>query len=136
MEGHMGSDSYKVTLDENSGIPVWLQLRNQLAFLIVSGAYKAGDKLPTVREMAADLGVNYNTVLKVCQFLEQEGYIVSKRGKGTFVADISRMEPAKLIDEADLLIDQFISQCVDMGLPLSDLAAYVQRRIDARGSNE
>ena len=132
----MVSEAYKVTLDENSGIPVWLQLRNQLAFLIVSGEYKAGDKLPTVREMAADLGVNYNTVLKVCQFLEQEGYIVSKRGKGTFVADITKMKHAKLIDEADLLIDQFINQCVDMGLPLSDLAAYVQRRIDVRGGND
>ena len=132
----MGNGSNQITLDENSGIPVWLQLRNQVAFLIVSGVYKAGDKLPTVREMAAELGVNYNTVLKVCQFLEQEGYIVSKRGKGTFVADISTMEPAKLIDEADLFIDQFINQAVDMGLPLSDLASYVQRRIDARGTNE
>lgn len=122
----------KIDLDENSGIPMWLQLRNQLIFLIVNGTFQAGDKLPTVREIAADLGINYNTVLRVCQSLEHDGYIVSKRGKGTFVADVSSLKESKIIDEADLLIDRFLDQCIDAGIPLNELPKQIQKRIDAR----
>ncbi len=81
------NQTVQITIDSDSGIPLWLQLRNRLIYLIASGRFKAGDKLPTVRELAVDLGVNYNTVSKVYQDIERDGYIVSKRGKGTFVAE-------------------------------------------------
>ncbi|MEI3231952.1 MAG: GntR family transcriptional regulator [Gordonibacter pamelaeae] len=81
------NQTVQITIDSDSGIPLWLQLRNRLIYLIASGRFKAGDKLPTVRELAVDLGINYNTVSKVYQDIERDGYIVSKRGKGTFVAD-------------------------------------------------
>ena len=81
------SKTIQITIDDDSGIPIWLQLRNRLIYLITSGYYATGDKLPTVREMAVDLGINYNTVSKVYQDIERDGYIVSKRGRGTFVHD-------------------------------------------------
>ena len=49
-----------VKVDPDSGIPLWVQLRNRLVYLIESGALSEGDKLPTVREMAVDLGINLN----------------------------------------------------------------------------
>ena len=79
------NQTVQITIDSDSGIPLWLQLRNRLIYLIASGRFQAGDKLPTVRELAVDLGINYNTVSKVYQDIERDGYIVSKRGKGTFV---------------------------------------------------
>ena len=66
-------------LDDASSIPVWLQLKNRFIYLITSGFYLPGDQLPTVRGLAAEVEVNYNTVSKVYQSLEEDGYIVSKR---------------------------------------------------------
>jgi len=76
-------------LDAASSIPVWLQLKNRFIYLITSGFYLPGDQLPTVRGLAAEVEVNYNTVSKVYQSLEEDGYIVSKRRLGAFVADVS-----------------------------------------------
>ena len=56
-----------------------------MAYLITSGFYKPGDKLPTVRKYAADLRIAYNTVSKVYRDLERDGLIRTKQGSGTFV---------------------------------------------------
>ena len=69
-------------VDDRSGIPIWVQLRNRFIYLIESGHYLAGDKLPTVRALAEELNINYHTVNKVYTSLEHEGYIKSMRGKG------------------------------------------------------
>ena len=52
------NQTVQITIDSDSGIPLWLQLRNRLIYLIASGRFQAGDKLPTVRELAVDLGIN------------------------------------------------------------------------------
>ena len=56
-------DSY--TIDKKSDIPIWVQLKQRLVYLIMSGSYKPGDQLPTVRELAVQLDINYHTVNKV-----------------------------------------------------------------------
>lgn len=71
--------------DENSDLPLWVQLRNRMAYLITSGFYKPGDKLPTVRKYAADLRIAYNTVSKAYMGLERDGYVATVRGSGVFV---------------------------------------------------
>ena len=58
-------DSY--TIDKKSDIPIWVQLKQRLVYLIMSGSYKPGDQLPTVRELAVQLDINYHTVNKVYQ---------------------------------------------------------------------
>lgn len=74
-------------MDENSRLPVWIQLRNRLVFLIKRGDYVPGDQLPSVRSLAVAASINYNTVSKVYVDLEDSGYVESIRGKGVFVAD-------------------------------------------------
>ena len=74
-------------LDYNSGLPVWIQVKNRIAYLIGSGEYKAGDQLPTVRSLAVDLDISYNTVNRAYMDLEREGYISTRKGRGTFVAE-------------------------------------------------
>ena len=69
-------------LDYNSGLPVWIQVKNRIAYLIGSGEYKAGDQLPTVRSLAVDLDISYNTVNRAYMDLEREGYISTRKGKG------------------------------------------------------
>jgi len=73
-------------VDRDSGVPIGTQLAWALSERISEGALKPGDKLPSVRELAADAGVNVNTVRAVYARLERDGLVRSEQGRGTFVA--------------------------------------------------
>ena len=71
-----------IRLDMASATPIYVQLRNQIVMGIGTGALKVGEKLPTVRQMAADAGVNTMTVNKTYQLLKAEGFIEIDRRRG------------------------------------------------------
>ena len=71
-----------IRIDELSDIPIYLQLRNQIVMGISSGELKAGEKLPTVRDLALEMGINTMTVSKAYQLLKTEGYIMTDRKNG------------------------------------------------------
>ena len=75
-------------VDPTSDLPLWVQLRNRIAYLINDGTLAPGDKLPTVRGLASEISINYNTVSKVYVNLESDGYVESVGGRGGFVRDI------------------------------------------------
>lgn len=122
-------DQMRITIDETNGIPIWLQLRNRLIYLITSGYFEVGEKLPTMRELAVELGINYNTVSKVYQDIERDGYIMSKRGRGTFVSDAYLQNKDSADNEAESLTDVFIQQCRELGVPRQDIVSLVERRL-------
>jgi len=74
-------------VDEASGVPFYLQLKEQVVHAISRGQLKPGDQLPTVRELALDLTINPNTVNRAYAELEREGLLNSRRGRGTFVSE-------------------------------------------------
>jgi GntR family transcriptional regulator len=74
-------------LDDASGVPVYLQIREQVLHAISRGQLRAGDQLPTVREVAVDLEINPNTVNRAYADLEREGVLTSRRGRGTFISE-------------------------------------------------
>ena len=117
-------------IDESSSTPIWLQLKNRILYLISSGYFKPGDKLPTVRELAVRLKINYNTVNKVYLSLLHDGYLLSRRGNGTFVRDLSKTDLVRQDSPADTIIDMMIKQCLDVGVPLDGIAEQVQKRVD------
>ena len=80
-----------ITLDTTSSIPIYVQLRNQIVTGIGRGELKAGEHLPTVRQLAADAGVNTMTVNKTYQLLKAEGFIEIDRRQGATVCP-SRQE--------------------------------------------
>jgi GntR family transcriptional regulator len=118
-----------IAIDNESGVPIWFQLRNRLIYLITSGHFSYGDKLPTVRSLAVTLGINFNTVSKVYQDIERDGYIVSRQGAGTFVSDEFRKRDGAALSEIDSLIDDFVRQCLDLGIPKEDITDEVRKRI-------
>lgn len=122
-------------IDEGSSFPIWLQLKNRLVYLISSGHFKAGDKLPTVRDLAIALKINYNTVNKVYLSLLHDGYLVSHRGRGTFVRDITQASTPKQDSPADNIIDMMIKQCLDIGVPLEDIPDQVAKRVERQRNN-
>jgi GntR family transcriptional regulator len=125
-----------ISIDASCGIPLWLQLRNRLTYLITSGHFRCGDRLPTVRNLAVDLGVNFNTVSKVYRDIERDGYIVSRQGAGTFVSDEYRNREGAALTETDLLIDEFIRECLELGVPKDDIAGLVIERLMNRDDGE
>ncbi|MDR2108221.1 MAG: GntR family transcriptional regulator [Coriobacteriales bacterium] len=116
-------------IDADSGIPVWVQVRKRLVYCIVSGHYGAGEKLPTVRELAVQLGINYNTVNKVYQDLERDGFITTQRGKGTFVAQLEAGVLRVHDNQIELLADELVSQALDFGMTGDEIVAAVQARV-------
>jgi GntR family transcriptional regulator len=73
-------------LDQKSGIPFYVQLVQQVRQALLFGMLKAGDRLPTVKEVVAQVAINPNTVLRAYRDLEHDGIVVSRPGLGTFVS--------------------------------------------------
>ncbi|MEG0419138.1 MAG: GntR family transcriptional regulator, partial [Gordonibacter sp.] len=108
-------------LDYSSGLPVWIQVKNRLAYLIGAGEYHAGDRLPTVRALAVDLDISYNTVNRAYMDLEREGYISTRKGRGTFVAERHSVGAAMASDTTvELLADDLIRTCSNVGMSDDD----------------
>jgi GntR family transcriptional regulator len=74
-----------LSIDINSNVAVYVQIENQVQFAIASGKLKAGDQLPSVRELSERLSVNPNTVAKAYRDLEVMGFLYTRRGMGVFV---------------------------------------------------
>lgn len=94
-------------VDDTSDLPIWAQLRNRFAYLIRTGFFKAGEQLPSVRSLAADARINYNTVTKAYRDLELSGLIVSVRGRGMFVQKNAASE-----DSEEEAIDALLENCI------------------------
>lgn len=116
-------------MDNESGVPLWIQLRNRIVHLINSGYYKPGDQLPTVHAMASELSINYNTVNKVYVNLANDGYITSIRGRGAFVNDFDSDASQEHAQAVDQVLDECIAACMDLGLSLQDIAGAMRKRI-------
>ncbi len=75
-----------ISLNYRDGRPIYEQVKDGFRQLILSGVLEADEKMPSVRELAASLAINPNTIQRAYRELEQEGYIVSVPGKGSFVS--------------------------------------------------
>ena len=75
-----------IKINQRSEIPLYLQLRNQIVTGIGKGALKPGESLPTVRQLATDLGINSMTVSKAYQLLKAEGFLETDRRRGSVVS--------------------------------------------------
>lgn len=108
------------TIDLESPISVKLQLKGQIIYQILSGVLKPGDQLPSLRDLAAGLGVNLNTVVRALQEVEADGYIVSQQGRGVFVSeDFAALGIASGIRS---LASQAVQRSQDWGLEPLDVA--------------
>jgi GntR family transcriptional regulator len=128
-------------IDNTSGIPVWIQVRKRLVYSIVSGIYQPGEQLPTVRELAVQLDINYNTVNKVYQDLERDGFIITRRGKGTFVAELGKDTLLALDNKVELLADELVREGFDFGMTGDEIlqtvkACVVQHEMISSGKVE
>lgn len=100
--------------------PIYEQIHDAYRQQILSGALPVGSKLPSVRELSAQLAVNPNTIQRAYRELEREGCTYSVQGKGSFVADVSDLAAARREELLDKL-DQIVSELESMGITRADL---------------
>lgn len=104
-----------IIIDHNSKTPLYEQIKVQILSLITSGALSPGDKLPSLRTLAAELSLNFNTIKKVFAQLEADGVIITVQGKGCFVADTAR-ENRAVLDRAENALKEALAVARASGL--------------------
>jgi len=110
-----------------SHVPVHLQLEQQIKHLIMTGGFKVGDRLPSIRAMAGFLRINRNTVARVFSDLEREGFVESRRGSGMYVLE----PPVDAVEMKEEVLDRVVDLCAAQGLPVEDLAYALLARSGA-----
>ena len=120
--GRNGRSRFQFAIDLHSGVPVYRQLIDQVRGGIASGALTAGDQLPTVRQLAVDLEINPNTVMRAYRELELGGVLESHQGTGTFIAN-KKIERSSAERDRQLtqLAGEFAARVGAAGLALEDL---------------
>jgi GntR family transcriptional regulator len=118
----------------NASQPIYVQVRDRIAAMILDGALREGDALPSVRTVAADSRVNPLTVLKGYQQLVDEGVVVARRGLGMYVLDGAKVQLRR--SERDRFLHDVwpgVRETIDrLGLDAADLLARPARRRNAR----
>jgi GntR family transcriptional regulator len=120
----------------SSGVPIYVQIKEQIRHAIETGSLTSGDQLPGIRVLAEDLVINPNTVIKVYRELENEGVLEIRHGLGAFIATRrGRSKPGEMRD-AQQLVRDFVEKLKESGLDAgeirrlfeAELASEIQRR--------
>jgi GntR family transcriptional regulator len=117
-------------IDYNSGVPVYLQLVQQVKAAVASGTLRDGDQLPSIRALAEQLGVNRNTVAKAWSELEAEGVIVNRQGAGSFVsAAVTPLRRAIRTERLATALDALIVQAHHLQVDDAALRSLLDERL-------
>jgi GntR family transcriptional regulator len=100
----------------SSGVPIYLQLMEQVKHAVETGALRAGEQLPGMRKLAEDLVINPNTVAKAYRELEHEGVIELRHGAGAFVAGTGRQFQPKTMRGAQPVVRAAVAKLASLGL--------------------
>jgi len=119
-------------IDPASAVPIYAQVVEQIRRLVAAGGLHSGDKLPSVRDLAASLRINRNTAAKAYQLLETEGVLETRAGQGTFIAaGGSRWSSAERLRRVAASLDRALVEAYHLEVPLADLPAILAQRIEA-----
>lgn len=125
-----------IHLDHGDRRPLYEQIKEKFKELIMSGAVKEGEKIPSVRELANILAINPNTIQHAYKELEDEGFIYSQRAKGSFVAPVSM---AQKTEHAESVYKMWLDAAVELcyrGEPLQKLITELERIYKTAGKEK
>ena len=108
-------------ISNSSGVPFYKQIINQIIFAVVHKMLLPGEQLPTVRQLAVDLEINLNTVMKAYKELEIRGIVSTQQGTGTFISgnlDTGREEEIRT--QLKMSCERFIQETASRGIPLEE----------------
>ena len=116
-------------IDGKSGVPFYRQIIEQLKFSIARGNLQPGDRLPTVRQLAVDLSINPNTVIRAYREMEIEGVVQTQQGSGTFVGnhrpEIDHLEKQRMLDQ---ILTDLLARASAYGYSLGEVLEGLRQR--------
>ena len=129
----------QIHISSNDGVPIYLQIVNQVKYLVASGRLSPGEELPPIRVLAEQLLVNPNTVARAYRELETAGVVVKRRTAGTYVSQsgspLDRRERLRILTER---VDALLAEARQMDVAIDQVLQLIRRRHEAmqRGANE
>ena len=122
-----------LSIDAKSGVPFYRQIIEQVKFAIARGDLQPGDQLPTVRQLAVDLSINPNTVIRAYRELEIGGVLETQQGSGTFVGQekpkVDALERQRMLDQ---ILTELLARATGYGFSLNDVLEGLRRREEKR----
>lgn len=119
----------RLHISPNDGVPIYLQIVNQVKYLVASGQLAPADELPPIRTLAEQLLINPNTVARAYRELEQAGILVSRRGSGTRVSDagspLARRERLRIVTDR---VDGLLTEAHHLGIGTDELIELIRKR--------
>src|SRR5437868_752702 len=121
-----------ITIDLKSSVPVYRQIVDAMRHLLVEGIFKPGDRVPPVRQLGLDLGVNFNTVAQAYRELADEGWLDLKRRRGGLVLDRVQPTPPNKARRNDSLrkLHELAARLRAEGIPASQIASHLRKLAD------
>ncbi len=123
----MGVHQIKLSLDFRSGTPIYLQITEQIRQMVANGELVQGDQLPTVRQLATDLRVNFNTVARAYRLLDQAGLISTQHGRGTYIWESPSKETMEQLRQQSLegLTRRYLNEAARLGAAPEDVTMII-----------
>ena len=129
-----GAPAFQFQLDQKSGVPVYRQLIDQVLVAIASGALQAHDQLPTVRQLAVDLSINPNTVIRAYKELEIRGVLTTQQGMGTFITSKKiRQDDAQRLRRLSQMVGELVARAGAEGFTLSEIQDILRGLEERKG---
>ena len=121
-----------ISLDFRSRVPIYVQIMDQVKHKIATGALQPGDQLATVRQLAADLRVNFNTIARAYRMLDEEGIISTQHGRGTYILELTTEEDEEHLRRQDLawLTRRYLTRANRLGYGPDDVAAIFDTKLN------
>ena len=123
----------KLELDFRSGIPIYIQIMQQIKGQLALGTLLPGDQLPTVRALAQELRVNFNTIARAYRLLDEAMIISTQHGRGTFILKIPSQEMTNKIKQETLadLTQRYLRDVIRLGARYEEIQSMLQQQIIA-----
>jgi GntR family transcriptional regulator len=121
-------------LDFRSGLPIYVQIMNQVEYQLAGGVLKPGDQLPTVRAQAQELRVNFNTVARAYRMLDEAGVISTQQGRGTYIMEKPPPEAAERLrrEALEALARRYIREARRLGFSSGEITRFVREQLKVR----
>jgi len=120
-----------LAIDPESGVPIYMQIVDRIKQMVVSGQLRPGQQLSTIRQLATDLRINYNTVGRAYAILDQEGVISTQQGRGTYIA--SRLNERQLqkmrLNKLRVMLGQVVQEAVALGYSPQEIERTLQEQL-------
>lgn len=118
-------------INQASGIPIYVQLKEAIKHWILVGKYPPGSQLPTVRQLAVALKINPNTVARVYSELESEGVLATRQGRGTFVKETDVLPSDAGRKELKARLEQLLKTAYELGYSVDDVRELIDEIVSS-----